>query len=175
MKKLIYETELEVVQGDIVNQPDVEAVVNAANAQLTMGGGVAGAIHQAAGPELEKECQSKAPIEPGEAVITKAYQLPNDYVIHILGPRYGKDKPEAELLAKGYQNALNLTQGNNINSIAFPAVSCGAFGYPIEEATSVALKTTVDEISSIDIDLIRFVLYNQKDLEVYQRQLNRVL
>lgn len=174
MKKIIEGTTVEVVQGDIVNQPDVEAVVNAANAQLTMGGGVAGAIHTAAGPELEKECQEKAPIEPGEAVITKAYQLPNNYVIHVLGPRYGKDKPEAKLLAKGYQNALRLVQENNIDSVVFPAISCGAFNYPIQEATSVALKTIVDRLDEVDVDLIRFVLYNEKDLEIYQRQLSRV-
>lgn len=174
MKKIIEGTTIEVVQGDIVNQPDVEAVVNAANAQLTMGGGVAGAIHTAAGPELEEECQEKAPIEPGQAVITKAYNLPNGYVIHVLGPRYGEDKPEAKLLAEGYQNALRLTRESNISSIAFPAISCGAFGYPVEEATSVALKTIVDELDEIDIDLIRFVLYDEKSLKVYQRQLSRV-
>lgn len=168
-------TTLEAVQGDIVNQPDLEAVVNAANAQLTMGGGVAGAIHTAAGPELEEECQEKAPIEPGQAVITKGYDLPNDYVIHVLGPRYGKDKSEVKLLAKGYQNALDLTQENDIDSVGFPALSCGAFGYPIEEATSVALKAIVDKLPEVDVNLIRFILYNQQDLEVYQRQLSRVL
>jgi len=175
MKKIISGIELEAVQGDIVSQPDIGAVVNAANAQLTMGGGVAGAIHQAAGPELEKECQNKAPIEPGEAVMTKAYQLPNDYVIHVLGPRYGKDKPEAKLLAQAYQNALDLAEKEGIKSIAFPAVSCGAFGYPLEEATSVALCVIADKAPELNVDLIRFVLHTQKDLEEYQRQLSQLL
>jgi len=175
MKKIISGTTLEAVQGDIVNQPEVEAVVNAANAQLTMGGGVAGAIHRAAGPELEKECQNKAPIEPGEAVVTKGYQLPNNYVIHVLGPRYGEDKPEAELLGKAYQNALDLAEQNNIKSVAFPAVSCGAFGYPLQEATSVALCVIADKAPQLDLDLIRFVLYTQEDLEEYQRQLSQLL
>jgi len=106
---MIEKTTLEVVQGDIVNQADLEAIVNAANAQLTMGGGVAGAIHAAAGPELEEECQEKAPIEPGEAVITRAYQLPNNYVIHVLGPRYGKDKPEAKLLARALSKRFKVS------------------------------------------------------------------
>lgn len=175
MKKIVSGVQLEAVQGDITSQPEVEAVVNAANAQLEMGGGVAGAIHAAAGPELEQECQDKAPIEPGQAVITRDYNLPNDYVIHVLGPRYGKDEPEAKLLAQGYQNALDLAEENRVESIAFPALSCGAFGYPIEQATPVALKAVTDKIPELSIDLIRFVLYNQQDLKVYQKELSRVL
>jgi len=126
--------ELELTQGDIAAQNDVEAVVNAANAELKIGGGVAGALHRKAGPELEKACRPLAPISPGEAVLTKAFKLPNQYVIHTLGPVYGRDKPEAELLEKCYQNSLELAEKNNIKSIAFPAISTGAFGYPIKKA-----------------------------------------
>jgi len=92
----INDIKLELILGDIAAQQDIEAVVNAANAELKIGGGVAGALHRAAGPELEKACRSLAPINPGEAVITEAFKLPNKYVIHTLGPVYGRDKPEAE-------------------------------------------------------------------------------
>ncbi len=120
---------LEVSQGDIANQPDMDAIVNAANAQLKTGGGVAGAIHRAAGPGLGDECRPLAPIKPGEAVITGAHKLPNKYVIHCLGPVYGRDKPEDKLLAACYENALRLADEQQIASLAFPAISAGAFGY----------------------------------------------
>jgi O-acetyl-ADP-ribose deacetylase (regulator of RNase III) len=108
MKKQVGEVVLEAVQGDIANQPDISAVVNAANAQLMPGGGVAGAIHRAAGPGLAEKCRPMAPIEPGQAVISGAHNLPNKYVIHCLGPVYGRDKPENLLLADCYKNALRL-------------------------------------------------------------------
>ncbi|MFP4067177.1 MAG: macro domain-containing protein, partial [Spirochaetaceae bacterium] len=121
---------VECVLGDIVRQPDVDAVVNAANAQLQIGGGVAGAVHRAAGPELAAECRPYAPIRPGEAVITGAGRLPNRHVIHVLGPVYGMDKPEDKLLADCYRNALRRAEENRLSSVAFPAISTGAFGYP---------------------------------------------
>ncbi|MDZ7847015.1 MAG: macro domain-containing protein [Owenweeksia sp.] len=102
MKTQRADVELELVEGNITQQPDMAAIVNAANAELLIGGGVAGAIHRAAGPGLEKECAPLAPIKPGEAVITGAHQLPNQYVIHCLGPVYGRDKPEDRLLANCY-------------------------------------------------------------------------
>src|SRR6056297_1583607 len=111
---------LECVKGDITKQEDVAAVVNAANANLTHGGGVAGAINKAAGPELAKESEKLAPIKPGQAVVTKGYNLPNDYVIHCLGPIYGKDKPEDEILKQCYKNALDRAEELEIESIAFP-------------------------------------------------------
>ncbi|MFD0975321.1 macro domain-containing protein [Salinimicrobium gaetbulicola] len=161
-------------QGDIVNQKDCEAVVNAANAQLTTGGGVAGAIHRAAGPELAKVARPMAPIKPGEAVITKGYDLPNDYVIHCLGPVYGKDKPEDKLLSNCYSNALKLAEQNNIESIAFPAISTGIFGYPLEEAASVAFDTILKMASGLKkVKKIVFVLHTIQDLEVHEKVLNR--
>src|SRR5690606_5032157 len=118
---------VECVTGDIAGQADITAVVNAANAQLQPGGGVAGAIHRAAGPGLAEECRPLAPIRPGEAVLTSGHRLPNRDVIHCLGPVYGVDRPEAELLAACYKNALRLAEEHAIDSIAFPAVSTGAF------------------------------------------------
>jgi len=135
---------LEIVQGDITKQPDMEAIVNAANAQLMPGGGVAGAIHRAAGPELAEACRPLAPIRPGQAVITPGFRLPNRYVIHVLGPVYGRDVPSDQILAEAYRNALKLADEHGIRSVAFPAISTGVFGYPMEEAAEVALKTVLE-------------------------------
>lgn len=165
---------LECVMGDITSQDDVDVVVNAANARLEPGGGVAGAIHRAAGQGLAEEAMPLGPIEPGEAVITRAYGLPNRYVIHTLGPVYGQDRPEAELLADCYRDSLALAEQNGAESIAFPAISTGIFGYPIEEATGVALETVVEESGSLQhVRLIRFVLFGEKDLEAHERALSR--
>ena len=174
MKKKILGVEIECRQGDITNQEDCEAIVNAANAQLETGGGVAGAIHRAAGEELAKEARKYAPIKPGEAVITKAYNLPNAYVIHCLGPVYGKDKPEENLLANCYSNALKLAEKKEINSIAFPAISTGVFGYPMEEAASVAFDTILKKTAGLKkVKKIVFVLHSISDLELHQKVLEK--
>ncbi|MGM0436630.1 MAG: macro domain-containing protein [Bacillota bacterium] len=175
MKLKVDNLNLELVQGDIVHQTDLEAIVNAANAQLRIGGGVAGAIHRAAGPQLEKECEPLAPIQVGEAVITGAHELPNDYVIHTLGPVYGVDKPEAELLEKSYRNSLEIADKKNIESIGFPAISTGAFGYPINEAAEISLKTIGDNADELNnLNLIRFVLYSSSDFEVYKEKAEKL-
>jgi O-acetyl-ADP-ribose deacetylase len=167
---------VECVRGDITAQDDVAAVVNAANAGLRSGGGVAGAIHRAAGPGLEEEARPLAPIEPGEAVITGGHDLPNRHVIHTLGPVYGQDRPEAELLANCYRNSLALAEENGIDSIAFPAISTGIFGYPVEEAAEVSLRTVVEEAERLEhVRLIRFVLYGEKDYEVHEKVLSEIL
>ena len=167
--------DLELVQGDIVSQTDLEAIVNAANAQLKIGGGVAGAIHRAAGPELEKECEPLAPIQVGEAVITGGHELPNDYVVHTLGPVYGVDKPEAELLKKSYRNSLEIADEKEIESIGFPAISTGAFGYPIKNAAEVSLKTIKNNVEKLNnLNLIRFVLYSNSDFEVYKEKAEKI-
>ena len=164
---------VECIQGDITSQQDVDAVVNAANARLAPGGGVAGAIHRAAGPGLAEEAVPLGPIEPGEAVITGAHGLPNRYVIHTLGPVYGQDRPEAELLARCYRNSLALAEDNGVESIAFPAISTGIFGYPAEEAAQVALQTVREESEGLEqVRLVRFVLFGEKDLEVHERTLS---
>jgi O-acetyl-ADP-ribose deacetylase (regulator of RNase III) len=175
MVKQLGSIQLEAVQGDIANQPDIAAVVNAANAQLAMGGGVAGAIHRAAGPGLAEECHPMAPIQPGEAVISGGHNLPNDYVIHVLGPIYGRDKPEEKLLADCYRNALQLADEKQIESVAFPAISTGAFGYPVEAATDVALQAIRETIPHLKkVRMIRFVLFGGKDYGVYEEKLGQL-
>jgi O-acetyl-ADP-ribose deacetylase (regulator of RNase III) len=172
MEKTISRVIIECVKGDITRQPDVTAVVNAANAGLRPGGGVAGAIHHAAGPELDKECRPLAPIKPGQAVITGGHNLPNKYVIHCLGPRYGVDKPEDRLLADCYRNALKLADEHEIDSIAFPAISTGVFGYPVQEAAEVALRTVKETIPSLrHVKKIRFVLHSDRDLKIHEKVL----
>lgn len=166
---------IELKQGDIASQDDIDAVVNAANAQLSGGGGVDGALHRAAGPELKKASKPKGPIKPGEAVITPGFNLPNEYVIHCLGPVYGQDKPEAELLANCYKNALQLAENNGVERIAFPAISCGAFGYPVREAAEVAFKTLKEESLRLGkVKLIRFVMFGEEAMEVHREVLEEV-
>ena len=167
---------VETVEGDISSQDDMDAVVNAANAELTSGGGVAGAIHQAAGPGLAEESRPLSPIQPGEAVITGGHELPNRQVIHVLGPVYGSDKPEDELLAQCYRNTLSLAEEHDLESVAFPSISTGAFGYPVEEAAEVALRTVLESAENLQsIRRIRFVLYGEENFEAYERVLPRLL
>ncbi len=174
-RRAIHGVTVECVQGDIVDQPDIDAIVNAANAELRMGGGVAGAIHRMAGPDLERECRALAPIRPGESVITRAHGLPNSHVIHCLGPIYGVDEPAEELLAACYRNALSLAEQHSLRSVAFPAVSTGAFGYPMEQAARIALQTTLDKASGLtSVNLIRFVLYRAADQELHARMLEEL-
>lgn len=167
---------LECVQGNIADQPGIDAVVNAANAALRPGGGVAGAIHRAAGPGLDAECRGLAPIRPGEAVITGAHRLPNRRVIHCLGPVYGRDEPAADLLASCYREALRLAEGEGLASIAFPAISTGAFGYPIDEAARVSWRAVLAEVPHLSrVRRVRFVLFAAADLEVFARALEEAV
>lgn len=169
MKKMHKQVEIEISRGDIAAQEGIDAVVNAGNAELAIGGGVAGAIHRAAGSQLYEECKPLAPIKPGEAVITKAYKLPNQYVIHCLGPVYGRDKPEDKLLANCYRNALKLAEEHKISSIAFPALSTGAFGYPIKEATEITFNTILAEVPQLNhLQKLKFVLHSEGDLKIYE-------
>ncbi len=163
------ETKIEIIKGDIT-KVEAEAVVNAANAQLAPGGGVAGAIHRAAGTELYKECKKLAPIKPGECVITGAPNMSNKYIIHCLGPRYGIDQPEDELLASCYRNALKLADQKDIKSIAFPAISTGAFGFPFKKATPIALKTVHHYLSNkkTNLEKVIFVLFSENDFKICQ-------
>ncbi|WP_263790643.1 macro domain-containing protein [Salinibacter sp.] len=166
---------VELTTGDIAKQSDVEAVVNAANAQLRTGGGVAGALHSAAGPGLATETRPMAPIEPGEAVISGAHDLPNDHVIHVLGPVYGRDDPSDELLRTGYENALRQAEENTIASVAFPALSTGAFGYPLDEAARIALETILDAAPDLDsVTHVRFVLFDETARSVHEKALSAV-
>ncbi len=176
MEVKIGDVALEVVRGNIVEQEGFDAIVNAANAWLRHGGGVAGAIHRVAGPGLEEECRPLAPIKPGQAVITGGHNLPNPYVIHVLGPVYGVDHEPAEKLAACYRNALKLADEKGLRSIAFPAISTGAFGYPMEEAAEVAFRTLLDTVPELEsVRRIRMVLYRKRDLEIHERVLRRML
>lgn len=166
---------LEIVRGDITNQEDIAAIVNAANAELQSGGGVAGAIHRAAGEGLAKECRPMAPISPGEAVITSAHDLPNEYVVHCLGPVYGQDKPEDVLLANCYINAMELAEEHDVESIAFPAISTGAFGFPPKKAADVALSAIADyAINLQNVKLIRMVLFGEDAAEIHRKKLKEI-
>lgn len=167
---------LEMTRGDITRQDDIQAVVNAANDQLMPGGGVAGAIHRAAGPELADACRPLAPIRPGQAVITEAFGLPNEYVIHCLGPVYGVDEPSDRLLADCYRNAIALAGDRAIESVAFPALSTGAFGYPVDSAAEVALAAVREAVadSGTHPETIRFVLFGQRDLDAHVSAADRL-
>jgi O-acetyl-ADP-ribose deacetylase len=163
---------IECVQGDIVRQPEMDAIVNAANAQLMPGGGVAGAIHRAAGPGLAEECRPLAPIRAGQAVVTGAHRLPNRRVIHCLGPVYGRDEPSDVLLASCYREALRLAETHGLASIAFPAISTGVFGYPMDAAARVALETVVSGAASLSsVRRVRFVLWSAEDLAAHDAAL----
>lgn len=167
---------IELVAGDIVRQPDMVAVVNAANAHLLPGGGVAGAIHRAAGPGLAEECRPLAPLSPGDAVLTAGHRLPNPHVIHCLGPVYGVDQPSGELLASCYRNALELADRHGLSSVAFPAISTGVFGYPLEPAAEIALGTVLAALPELQsVRKVRFVLAGDHALRAYTEALGHLL
>ncbi len=170
-------TRLELVVGDITDQPDLDAVVNAANAELTVGGGVAGAIHAAAGEALDRACRPLAPIAPGACVVTDAFGLPNRRVVHALGPVYGRDEPAEGLLASVYRCALERVGGEGLASIGFPAISTGAFGYPLRPAAEVALGTVLATLADAasatsSLRLVRFVLFSASDEDVHAEVLD---
>ncbi|SNC63889.1 O-acetyl-ADP-ribose deacetylase (regulator of RNase III), contains Macro domain [Marinobacter sp. es.048] len=163
---------VECVRGNIAEQRDMDVIVNAANAELLPGSGVAGAIHSAAGTGLAEECRALAPIRPGQAVISSAHQLPNQHVIHCLGPVYGVDEPSDRLLAECFRNALLLADRHELTSIAFPAISTGVFGYPLRDAAEVAMKAVVDTLEDLNcVRFVRFVLFSDQDLSVFNKAL----
>lgn len=176
MEVKVHGITLQLVQGDIASQEDLDAVVNASNAELQSGGGVAGAIHRVAGPRLAEECRPLAPIEPGEAVITSGYNLPNQWVIHTLGPVHGQDEPSEDLLADCYRNSLELADRNRIHSIGFPSVSTGAFGYPMSEAARVAMETVIATAPDLEhVWKIRFILWGEDALAAHEEALEKVM
>ena len=176
IRTTLHDVTLELTLGDIAAQEGFDAVVNAANAELRIGGGVAGALHRAAGPGLEAEAVPLGPIRPGQAVITSGHELPNPWVIHCLGPVYGRDEPADELLAACYREALRICEEEALGSVAFPALSTGAFGYPLEAATRVALDTVLAQIPSLEsVRHIRWVLYDQRALDTHERVLRERL
>lgn len=164
-------TKIEFIKGDITKQTDVDAIVNAANTSLLGGGGVDGAIHMAAGPLLLEECKLLNGCAVGDAKLTEGYNLPCEYVIHTVGPRYHNGKyKEEELLKRAYQNSLQVAINNGIRKIAFPAISTGIYRFPIIEATKIAVSTVNAFIKDHEnsFDLIRFVLFDDNAYEVYR-------
>jgi len=162
------------VKGDITHQ-DVDAIVNAANPSLLGGGGVDGAIHRAAGPELVAECRTLGGCNTGDAKISKGYNLPARHVIHTVGPIYRNSGTEAALLASCYRKSMQLAQQHKLSTIAFPSISTGVYGYPITGACPIALKTVSQALKSMpQIRQVQFVLFSEGDLTVYQKELERL-
>lgn len=160
------------VEGDLTRQR-VDAIVNAANERMLGGGGVDGAIHRAAGPELVAACRRVPEVRPGvrcptgEARITPGFDLPARFVIHTVGPVYRSAAESAPLLAAAYRNSCELAVARGLSTVAFPAISCGVFGYPMEEAAEVAVRT-VREVAGA-LDEVRFVLFGQASYERFRK------
>jgi O-acetyl-ADP-ribose deacetylase (regulator of RNase III) len=165
------ETKIEIVMGDITTQ-SVDAIVNAANKRLLGGGGVDGAIHRAAGPELQNECMTLGGCETGHAKITKGYNLPAKYVIHTVGPVWqGGNFQENELLAQCYRNSLQLAVEHNIRTIAFPSISTGIYGFPIEKACPIALSEIMNFLkSNSSIEKVKIICFSDADFKIYKQK-----
>jgi O-acetyl-ADP-ribose deacetylase len=164
---------VELVRGDITQQ-DTEAIVNAANTSLLGGGGVDGAIHRAGGPAILEECRRLGGCVTGDAKITGGGRLRARFVIHTVGPVYGGGtRREAELLASAYRRCLEVAVANGIRSLAFPSISTGAYRFPIGEAATIALRTVTAFLAAHpeELDLVRFVLFSEADLAVYEQAL----
>ena len=167
-------TEFLAVQGDITKNHGVQAIVNAANTSLLGGGGVDGAIHRAAGPELLEECRGLHGCETGDAKITKAYRLPCDYVIHTPGPRWkGGDHDERELLASCYYTSLQLCMEHGIRSVALPSISTGVYHFPLQEAAEIAVWTAREFVTQNPeaLDQIMWVLFDSGTFDVYRAEI----
>lgn len=160
---------IDIIRGDITKLK-VDAIVNAANSTLLGGGGVDGAIHRAAGPELLAECRTLGGCRPGEAKITRGYNLPARFVIHTVGPVWsGGNRGEAAILANCYKNSLCLAIENGIRSIAYPAISCGAYRYPVSQAATIAVETTRAFLQTTDkIDKVIFVLASEEIFDAWR-------
>ena len=167
-------TRLRALQANITTLP-VDAIVNAANTSLLGGGGVDGAIHRAAGPELVAECRLLGGCKVGEAKITRGYRLPARHVIHTVGPVWrGGDHGEPELLASAYRSSLALAEKHGIRSIAFPAISCGIYGYPVSEAAPLAVRTVREHLAGgSGLTEVIFVCFGETVFAAYEEALSR--
>jgi O-acetyl-ADP-ribose deacetylase len=166
------DSKIEITRGDIT-ELEIDAIVNAANTTLVGGGGVDGAIHRAAGPKLLEECRTLGGCQPGEARLTRGYGLPARFVIHTVGPIWtGGKHGEPQILANCYRNSLQLAVENGIKTIAFSAISCGAYGYPIQEAAQIAVNTMREVLAKEDkIEKVIFVLWSADIYEAYRKLL----
>ncbi|HYF61976.1 MAG TPA: O-acetyl-ADP-ribose deacetylase [Herpetosiphonaceae bacterium] len=166
-------TQIEIVRGDIVQQ-EVDAIVNAANSSLLGGGGVDGAIHRAAGQELYQACLMHNGCKTGDAKITPGFRLKARHVIHAVGPRYNGQEHDAVLLASAYRRSLELASKHGIRSIAFPAISTGIYGYPLDEAAPIAVNTVREYVSDHpEIELVRFVLWHDEAYAVFEQAMTQ--
>ena|SRR3989338_1310223 len=178
MEKKIGKTKLSLVQGDITLQ-ETEAIVNAANTSLLGGGGVDGAIHRAGGPKILEECKKirakQGGCPTGEAVITTGGNMATGYVIHTVGPVWsGGNRGEEQLLRNAYYNSLNLAKENGIKSVSFPSISTGVYRFPIDKAAKIAITTVKEFIQEYNFAEVRFVLFSERDLQVYEKALRGI-
>ena len=167
---------LSIVEGDITKE-ETEAIVNAANSGLRGGGGVDGAIHRAGGPSILEECRKIGHCPTGQAVVTSGGNLPAKYVIHTVGPVWsGGNRNEAGLLKSAYLESLKIASKKGLKSVSFPAISTGAYGYPLNEAARIALKTAIEYLKEHqEIELVRFVLFGKPMLDVFAEQLKKLI
>jgi O-acetyl-ADP-ribose deacetylase (regulator of RNase III) len=167
---------LSIVEGDITRE-ETDSIVNAANSGLRGGGGVDGAIHRAGGPAIMEECRKIGFCPTGQAVITTGGNLKAKYVIHTVGPVYsGGNRNEAALLKSAYLESLKLATKKGIKSLSFPAISAGAYGYPLNEAARIALKTAIDYLKdNQDVELVRFVLFGKQTYDVFAQELKKLM
>jgi O-acetyl-ADP-ribose deacetylase (regulator of RNase III) len=176
MEHTINSSTLVLIQGDITRET-TDAIVNAANSRLADGGGVDGAIHRAGGPAIMQECKRIGGCPTGKAVITTAGNLKAKYVIHTIGPRYHDGtEGEPQLLKSAYLESLRLASAKHLKSIAFPAISTGAYGYPLHEAARIALRTTINYLKEHrDLELVKFILYDHTTYDIFTQELKKLI
>ena len=174
METTIKKSRLELKTGDITEQT-TDAIVNAANQQLVLGGGVAGAIHMKGGESIQKECSKKSPVAVGQAVITRAGNLKAKHVIHAVGPRTGEGD-EANKLKEATCNALNVADENKLKSITFPAISTGIFGFPIDQCAQIMLSAAIEYLKdNTGLETVVFCLYDSASFDVFKAELQRLI